>query len=143
MQSFLQYVLKKVNNLNMEFQSEHFCLQKLYFRVSAEYKKILSFFIKKSLVQGKMGEIDPIQDENHKNVPAIYLGAQTMTLLEQEPLPAESVRRFKKDCLKFLVKHCLQCRKQFQFSKNILIAKLRMLDPITASDLINQPPLLI
>ena len=44
---FLQYVLSKVNALNLEFQSEQFGLHKLHSMVSTEYKIILSFSLKK------------------------------------------------------------------------------------------------
>ena len=43
---FLEYILKKVNALNVEFQSEHFRLHLLHTMVSCEYKSMLACFIK-------------------------------------------------------------------------------------------------
>ncbi|XP_067122933.1 zinc finger protein 862-like [Centruroides vittatus] len=84
---FLQYVLHKVNVLNTEFQSEHFRLHVLYSMISAEYRNILSMFIKEeTLLTTNLSEIDPADVRNHQDVKKIFLGGRTMSLLETEPL---------------------------------------------------------
>ena len=50
---FLQYIIKKIATLNLEFQSEHFCLDKLYFYVTAEHKHILTDFIREEIIAKK------------------------------------------------------------------------------------------
>ncbi|XP_029651387.1 uncharacterized protein LOC115224669 [Octopus sinensis] len=56
---FLHYILKKVNALNVEFQSEHFRLHLLHTLVSSEYKSILNCFIKEGvLAVSKLSDID-------------------------------------------------------------------------------------
>ena len=57
---FLNYVLDKVNNLNIEFQSEHFRLHVLHSMVYSEYKNILGCFIKEEAINtSKICNIDP------------------------------------------------------------------------------------
>ena len=57
---FLQYVLSKVNALNLEFQSEQFRLHKLHSMVSTEYKIILSVFTKEEVfMQMDLSNINP------------------------------------------------------------------------------------
>lgn len=91
MLTFLQYVLSKVNSMNLEFQSEHFRLHKLHSTVSAEYKILMSFFIKEEcLTEMKLCDIDPSDSKMQKQVQDIYLGGRTMSLLEEEPLPCRS-----------------------------------------------------
>ena len=84
---FLEYVLSKVNALNLEFQSQQFRLHKLHSMVSTEYKIILSFFIKEEVfTQMDLSNIDPKDKKIHKPIKNIYLGGRTMSLLEEEPI---------------------------------------------------------
>ena len=66
---FLQYIIKKITTLNLEFQSEHFCLHMFYFYVTAKYKSILSCFIRREIVAEK---IFP------KSIPAIVTITNTL-----------------------------------------------------------------
>ena len=43
---FLDFVLRKVDNMNIEFQAEDFRLHKLFESLSDEYRNIMSFFVK-------------------------------------------------------------------------------------------------
>ena len=74
---FLQYILQKVNALNIKFQSEHFRVHVLHAMVSKEYKSILSCFIKDEVLQSrKLSKIDPQDVRNQKNTDDVYLGGQ-------------------------------------------------------------------
>ena len=142
---FLQYVLLKINSLNVEFQSEHFRLHRLYLMVTSEYKNIMSCFIKDELMTNtKLSEIDPCLEINHKHIDDLYLGGRSMTRLIKQPLDNETItRRFKSDCLKFLVELCNQIRKRFPFGEDGVIAKLKVLDPKIAHDLTQSPSSII
>ena len=53
-----------------------------------------------------------------------------MSLLEREPLGnTNSLLEFKKDCLNFLVKLCVEIKLRFSFNENGVIANLKVLDP--------------
>ena len=99
----LQYVLSKVNALNLEFQSEQFRLHKLHSVVSTEYKIILSFFIKEEVfTQMDLSNIDPKDKKIHKPFENINISGRKMSLLEEEPIvDQESNIAFRNDCLKF------------------------------------------
>ncbi|KAF2348465.1 hypothetical protein FHG87_020780, partial [Trinorchestia longiramus] len=130
---FLQYILRKVNSLNVEFQSENFQLHRLHMMVTTEYRNILSFFVTEKIMQCvKLSDIDPINACNHKKMDDIYLGGLAMMHLINKPLPTEVLLRFKNDCLKFLVELCVQIRKRFSMSEDSLITKLNVLDPTVA-----------
>ena len=128
---FLQYVLSKVNALNLEFQSEQLRLHKLHLMVSTEYKVILSFFMKEEVfTQMDLSNIDPKDKKIHKPIENIYLGGRTMSLLEEEPIVDEENNiAFRNDCLKFLIELCVQIKQRFPFSDDNIIAKLKVLDP--------------
>ena len=142
---FLQYILQKVNVLNLEFQSEHFRLHQLYITVSSEYKNILSFFIKEDILRAKkLSTIDPCNKSNHKNVDDVYLGGRAMSHLIKEPFEDDALTlRFRNDCLKVLVELAFRMRKRFLFSEDGIIAKLRVLDPKVASDTHQSPSTII
>jgi hypothetical protein len=87
----------------------------------------------------KLSDIDPSDVRNHKNHDNIYLGGLTMTQLINEPLPSDILKRFKNDCLKFLVELCVQIRKRFPLNEDSVIAKLNVLDPTIASNVSLSP----
>ncbi|GFN80995.1 proteinral transcription factor ii-i repeat domain-containing protein 2 [Plakobranchus ocellatus] len=132
---FLQYVLQKVNKLNLEFQSERFRLHMLYTMVTSEYKTFLSFFIRDEvLLTTKIQDIDPSQESLHRDLGDIYLGGKAIALLLSEPLVNEACNtRFKIDCKKFLVELCVQMKKRFSFNEEGVISQLKILDPDSAA----------
>lgn len=133
---FLQYILRKVNKLNTEFQSEHFRLHLLYQMVSSEYKTILGFFIKPEVLESKkLSEIDPRDETNYQDLDQIYLGGAATAHLIQVPFPdSQTEKRFKSDCLKFMVELCAQITKRFPFDENNIIAQMKVLDPQASPD---------
>ena len=71
---FLQYILLKVDVLNVEFQSEHFRLHQLHSSVSTEYKYILSYFVKEDVLNSvKLDQINPKDVTNHVQIKDVYL----------------------------------------------------------------------
>ena len=141
---FLQYILKKVNILNCEFQSEHFRLHLLYTTISSEYKNILSFYIKDAVLHSeKLSEINPNDERTYKPIKDIYLGGNALAHLIREPFDKVTEERFKTDCLKFLVELCNQIRKRFPLNEDSLIAKFNVLDPKIAENPNISPPSII
>ena len=142
---FLQYILQKINALNIEFQSEHFRLHQLYLSVSIQYKNIISFFIKEDIVNNrKILEIDVNDKRLYKNIEDIYLGGQAISHLISEPFKDDAVnKRFRHDCLKVLVELANQIKKRFSFSENGVVSQLRVLDPKLASDVKTSPVTII
>ena len=132
---FLQYFFKKVNSLNVEFQSENFRLQSLYMMVTSEYKNILNCFVKDDVMQRfKISDIDPSNTSNHKKINEIFLRGLAMVQLTNEPLPTNTLKRFMDDCVKFLVELSVQIKKRFPLNEDSLIAQLKVLDPTVASN---------
>lgn len=124
---FLQYILQKVNNLNVEFQSEHF---RLHVMMTTEYRNILSYYIREDVLQNvKLDGIDLNNEKNHKKLSDIYLGGKATAYLINSPFNEDVGRRFRCACLKFLVELCNQFRKRFSFSDDSVISKLNALDP--------------
>ena len=138
---FLQYILQKMNALNIEFQSEHFRLHVLHAMVSTEYKSILSCFIKDEILQSrKLSQIDPQDVRNQKNTNDVYLGGQAFAHLICNPFQDESgTKRFKTDCLKFLIELSNQIRQKLPLDENGLIAKMNVLNPKVDQDLYQSP----
>lgn len=133
---FLQYILQKVNKLNLEFQSEEFRLHMLYTMVTTEYKELLSFFIRDEiLMRTPLQELNPTTESLHVACKDIYLGGKASAQLLIEPLKDEACEiRFKTDCKKFLIELCEQIRKRLSFDKEGVIPKLKILDPNNLAD---------
>lgn len=140
---FLEYILKKVNALNVEFQSEHFRLHLLHTMVSCEYQSILSCFIKEDvLISSKLSDIDLSNAANHKDMNDIYLGGRTMSYLVQNPIDGD-FSRFKTDCINFLIELCSQIRRRLPLDENGVFTLLKILDPKVAQDANKSPQSII
>lgn len=129
---FLNYVLQKVDRMNLEFQSEHFRLSTLFSTITDEYSSLLGMFVRDEVVQlQKLGDISPHNPRNHKTLEEIDLGGRCEALLTSEPL-GEGEKRFRSDCKVFLSELCGQIRKRFTFEKQSILALLRALEPSEA-----------
>lgn len=136
---FLNYVLEKVDRLNIEFQSENFRLHVLHSMVYSEYKNILSSFIREEVVQStRASDIDPSDKSLHKQLNDLYLGGRCMRELSLLPIGENDVR-FKMDCLNFLVALCLQIKKRFPLEEDGIVANLQILDPAASRDITKSP----
>lgn len=137
---FLNYILEKVNTLNIEFQSQHFRLHVLHSMVYSEYKNILSCFIKEVVINdARISEIDPSNKQLYKQLNDLYLGGRCMRLLSVAPIGESGETRFRTDCLNFLVALCMQIRKRFPLEEEGIVASLGILDPAVAIDLTKSP----
>lgn len=142
---FLQYLLKKVDALNIEFQSEQFRLHQLYLSVSTEYKSVLEMFIKKDVLkQSQLNDIDPKDKRNHTNILYVYLGRRAIGLLIQEPFKDKSIEiRFWTDCLKVLIGVSAQKKKRFTFENDSVVTKLIILDLKIATNVDRSPDTIV
>jgi len=105
---FLDFVLRKVDNMNIEFQAEDFRLHKLFESLSDEYRNIMSFFVKESVMASvKLNAINPAHPGNYKKLKEVHFGGCCEAMLLQEPLENDE-ERFRSDALSFLVELCKQ-----------------------------------
>ncbi len=125
---FLNYVLGKVDKMNIEFQAEYFRLSTLYSSISDEYRGILSMFVKNEVLEGQLSVINPRDVSLHLDVNSIKLGGRCDALMLKEPL-GESKTRFLADCQKFLVELCAQIRMRFPLEEDGVLAQLSVVDP--------------
>ena len=69
-----------------------------------------------------------------------YLGGLAMTELLKNPLPTDILKRFRSDCVKFLIELCIQIKKRLPLNEDSLIAKLSVLDPVITSNIMFRHP---
>jgi len=125
---FVNYVLSKVDKMNVEFQSEHFRLHKIFSNISDEYRNLMSMFIRNDVMQSNdLSEIDPLNQEFHKKLGDVDVGGRCENMLAKQSL-GEKESRFRKDALSFLKELCAQIRKRFPLQRNSVLAQLRILD---------------
>lgn len=134
MLAFVGYVLGKVNNMNIEFQSEYYRLHKLYSSVTSEYRSILRMFIKDDVLREvPLADIDPADTRMHKKLSCIQLGGRCEGQLMLQPL-GEKEAQFRTDAVAFLKELCLQIRNRFPLSDKSVVAHMQLLDPCKALD---------
>ena len=136
---FLNYVLSKMNALNLEFQAEEFKLHVLYPKIASTYNELLTCFVKEEVTSSTdFREINPANEALHVPIDKTYLGGRAEAQIRSHPIPVNS-DLFRKDCKKVLVELCTQIRNRIDLDKNSLLAKLSILDPIYAQDLKRSP----
>jgi len=135
---FLNFILQKVDAMNIEFQSENFRLHQVFATIQDEYHTILSFFIKQSVLESsKLEVINPAHPHNQKALKDIYVGGRCEALLFQISL-GNCEERFRQDVLSFLVELCNQIKARFPLSSSSVLAQLNALDPQVATSLTNK-----
>lgn len=117
---FLNWIIGKLDKMNLEFQSGQFRLSTLYSSVTDVYRSILGAFIKDKILNSlKLSKINPENKSFHLRVENVSLG-RCEILLWKEPL-GERKKRFRQDCLKFMIELCVQISKRFPIEEeNIL-----------------------
>lgn len=129
---FLGYVLKKVNVMNLEFQSQQFRLHKVFVTVCDEYRCLLGMFVRGDILTSRaLSAIDPRDTSVHKAIADIELGGRCESMLMKQPLGNKEMM-FRKDALKFLIELCTEIRKRFPLSSSSMMAQLKLLDPVKA-----------
>ncbi|KAK3888573.1 hypothetical protein Pcinc_007425 [Petrolisthes cinctipes] len=129
---FFNYILGKIDRMNVEFQAEYFKLGTLFATISDEYRSILSLFIKDSVIKSqKLAAIDPQNRNLLKNLSDINLGGRCEGLLVSEPLE-EKERRFRIDCLSYMVELCMQIKRRFTFEEDSVLSLLQIIEPKAA-----------
>ena len=120
---FWQYILQKVNAINIEFQSKQFQLHQPHAMVTLKYKSILACFIKEEVLHSKkLSDIDPQDTRNQKYISDVYLGGNALAHLITNPFQNEICsNRFKTDCFKFLVELSIQMKKRLPMDENEII----------------------
>jgi hypothetical protein len=79
---FLGYVLKKVNLMNLEFQSQQFRLHKVFVAVCDEYRCLLGMFVRGDIITSReLSAIDPLDTSVHKAIGDIELGGRCESML--------------------------------------------------------------
>lgn len=125
----INYVLHKVDRMNIEFQSQYFRLSFMYSFICDEYRSILSMFVGEEVLQShRLNNIDPHNPELYNAVDKIELGGRCEDIFMKEPL-RENENRFRLDCLKLMVELCGQMQKRFSFEEDSALSMLKVLEP--------------
>jgi hypothetical protein len=120
----LGYVLKKVNLMNIELQSQQFRLHKVFVAICDEYRCLLGIFVHGDIITSReLSAIDPLYTSVHKAIGDIELGGRRESMLVKQPL-GDNEMVFRKDALSFLIQLCTQIRERFPFFASSMLAQL-------------------
>ena len=119
---FLAYVLRKVNGLNLLFQSEDFTLHKVYSETVDILTTLMSMYMESS---------DPLQNPRNPHnflcLEQIKIGVRAQ--LELNILNDSVKKATRTGCLSFLVELCFQIKQRINLSEMKLLS---VLDPVLA-----------
>ncbi|XP_017483293.1 PREDICTED: uncharacterized protein LOC108372153 isoform X2 [Rhagoletis zephyria] len=118
---FLSYVLKLLNNLNLEFQTEATRIHVLLIHVKTIYKTILSNFLDISS-NIDVFTIDFNNTDDFKPAKDIYCGPKAELFLKSRNLSDEQTIALKKYCMKYYVVLCKEICKRVNFKDPVLLA---------------------
>ena len=126
---FLNYVLPKIDMMNLQFQSEGFRVQKVFKSIRDTYREILSLFVRDDVIHARdLTTIDPTCKRNHRPIMEVHLGGRCYAEMQRVQL-GDNQTRFGEGCVKFLVELCVQIRKRFDFSEDSVLSMISCLDP--------------
>jgi hypothetical protein len=129
---FVNYVIAKVDKMNVEFQSEYFRIHKVFDSVSDEYRNLMAMFIKHEVMQEcELADIDPLNGNLHKKLEKIDVGGRCENFLRQKSL-GDNEMQFRRDALSFLSDLCAQIRQRFPLTSDSVLAHMRVIDVKTA-----------
>jgi len=75
MMLFLNYIVPKIDTLNLEFQSESFRLHRVFASIRDGYREILSMFVREGVMESAdLAEIDPTNTANFKTWQEVNVG---------------------------------------------------------------------
>ena len=130
---FMHFVVKKVDMLNILFQSEEFQLHSLYRKMADGYRSLLSLYVKPEVLSStRLHEVDPKDADACVPIHQIELGGRCESLLLEEPL-RDGERQLRMDAPDFLQDLCGQMKQRFDMNPNGPIAQLKILDPSIAA----------
>lgn len=126
---FLDYVLPKIDSLNVQFQSEAFRVHEVFKSTRDTYREIPSLFVRDDVIFTQdVSTIDPASKSNHRPIKEVQLGGRCLAEIQRVSL-GDSEVRFREDCVKFLVELCVQIRKRFDLSDDSVLSMISCLDP--------------
>jgi hypothetical protein len=129
MLTFLSFVLRKVDRMNVEFQATEFRLHEVFNTVTGEYRSLLQLYIKDEVLQkSALHAIDPSDPRNFVALKEVDLGGRTNAFLAKGTL-GRGEERLRSDALNFLTVLCENIRQRFDFSEGGVLSSLRFLDP--------------
>lgn len=125
---FVKYVVAKIDQMNVEFQSEHLRVHVIHSRISDHYRDLLAMFVRNDVLQNKaLADLDPSDQSCYMPLSDIELGGRCESLLAKEPLGSNETR-FRTDCQTYLKELCKQIKKRFCFQETSVLARLNVLD---------------
>lgn len=152
--TFLQYILPKLNSINIVFQCQGPSIHLLNLKIFEVYKTILNSFCHSEVIAKvvNLNDIDPSNTSNHKPLNQIYLGMPMVDLLNKPQYQdGNTISIIRDRCRIFLIEVSMQIKKRFDLSsnlwkcvsylhpKNILDNNLRRTVP-SLNELVNELP---
>ena len=126
---FLNYVLPKIDIMNLQFQAEDLQVHKVFKLICDTYREILSLFVRDDVILTRdVATIDPTSKSNHRPITEVHLGGRCHAEMLKVSL-GDNETRFREDCVKFLVELCVRIRKRFDFSEDSVLSMISCLDP--------------
>ena len=132
MMLFVHFIIKKVDVLNLLFQSEDYQLHRLYRKMAEGYRTLLSLYVQPEVLDSvPLHKINPEAASICKPVEDIGLGGRCESLLLEDPL-REGERKMRLNALDFLQQLCGQIKRRFDMNPNGTLSQLSALDPAVA-----------
>jgi len=133
---FLSYILKIINDLNKEFQSEHIRLPYLYNNVEMMLKLILNNFLKKQNWENgsEVFDLNLNDDKNYKNIEDIYIGINAEKYMKNQKFTDEEKKEVKTKILNFYIELSNQLKIRFDFSDKPGLKCLNVITPQSVLD---------
>ncbi|CAH0551284.1 unnamed protein product [Brassicogethes aeneus] len=119
---FLSYVLKFINEMNIEFQSEKPKLYYLLSRMKELYKILLKSFIKKSVID-KAVSIEKVNVSNPINyipLEEIYFGAKAANVIATSNIHKNDLHNIRLNILRYYIDLCTEITNRFPFGNPVL-----------------------
>lgn len=133
---FLSYILKIINNLNKEFQSETVRLPYLFQQLDINFKLVAFNYIKSSYIK-IIACLNNFVTNNSENIlPPLeaFIGSEAEKYLKDKNFSESQQIEIKVCCRKFYIEFLDQLKKRFDFSRT----DLKSLSIITPNNIINQ-----
>ncbi|XP_076032994.1 uncharacterized protein LOC143020457 [Oratosquilla oratoria] len=119
--TFLDYILPKLNNVNLLFQSKGPTLHLLHEKIQDVYIGILSMFYNPvHITRSKLHLIDPNNTVQHIPINQIYLGAALHELFNNEVYQRGTlINDVKERCKKFAIVACVEIKSRFDMNNSL------------------------